>query len=73
MKSTQKNLKKKETDERGKERNGGCGGCGGTLFAFGTDVALEGVHLDLNALVFALGLGGFATIDQQNDDRDQDQ
>ncbi len=43
-----------------------------TLFAFGANVALECVHLDLNAFVFTLGLGRFSAVDEQNGDRDED-
>lgn len=43
-----------------------------TLFAFGADVALECVHLDLNAFVFTFGLGRFSAVDEQNGDRDED-
>ncbi len=43
------------------------------MFALGAHVALERVHLDLDALVFALGLRRFATVDEQNDDRDEHQ
>ena len=41
------------------------------MFAFGADVALERVHLDLDALVLALGLRGFPS-EYHHDDGDDD-
>ena len=43
------------------------------MFAFGADVALEGIHLDLNAFVFALCLRRLATVHEQNGDGDEDE
>ena len=49
------------------------GWLGRTLFAFGSDVTFQRVHLDLNALVFPFGLSGFTPVDEQNDNGDEDE